>query len=95
MTEAEMCKAFNLDPVALNSLVSYLQSNLNRSEMLRDLAKQDPEAFLTQGVKAWHAASTKFLSELAHGTSEAAEAMRHELAVQTWTTIRTRAGLPV
>ena len=83
-----------VDTASLSSLVSFLQSNLEKNPELRELAAKHPEQFMEQGVRAWHEASTKFLSELAHGQSERAKQLRAELAEQVWTQLRAEKGLP-
>lgn len=90
----DIATQFGVDKGALASLLGFLRSNIERNADLRTLAKSNPEAFMAQGVKAWHEASQKFLSELAVGTSEVTIEMRRELASQVWTEIRTKAGLP-
>lgn len=76
---AKLAKDFNVDPAAMESLVTYLIRNIQRSEenMIAFLA--DPEKVMRQGVEAWKKSSDAFFKEMLENTTDRAKTWRNDI----------------
>jgi len=84
MTLAQFAKENNMDASALNSLASFLISNINRNPELKKLMAENPALVIQEGVKAWYESSSRFFNELLEGKTERAIEMKQQIARDVW-----------
>lgn len=94
-TPEEFAAANNLPLSGVRSLMRYLELAIEGAtpEQLQ-LIRDNPDLFITEGARRWHAHGTQLLQSLLADTEES-RAIRDALAADVWTTVRTEKGLPL
>lgn len=96
LTPEQFAAANDLPLSAVRSLIRYLELTIEGATPEQvDLIRSNPDAFITEGIKRWHAHGAAFFQMLLEGTSEEAKAIRQALAEEVWTTVRQQKGLPL
>lgn len=92
---AKFAAEFNVSQDALQSLLSFLIRKIEGNDGLKAAFFANPDAVIKAGVENWHRQSTEFFAELLENKTEAARAIRENIAHDVWVTARRKAGLPI